>query len=197
MDSVSSFFQCSIHEDAIPKTTACTQSGDWKRTVMPLGLAPSPGWFQPLSAWARRWNAFGRLLTTSRVSRLTVQAHVRDLVRFLERLSKFDLKLAPKKAPLEVRVMKFLGHRVAADGLASDSGKVEALNMGCLRQRNFSQLRLLCGALSYCRKFLPRIAAAKIKPPNALLGKDVKFVFSWRSTLLFVQELLKRLPGEP
>ena len=43
MDLVSGFFQCAIHLDSIPLTAVCTQNGNYERTVMPMGLAPSPG----------------------------------------------------------------------------------------------------------------------------------------------------------
>ena len=48
MDLVSGFFQCSIHEDSIPLTAVCTQAGNYEWTVMPMGLASSPGWFQSI-----------------------------------------------------------------------------------------------------------------------------------------------------
>lgn len=65
--------------------------------------------------------------------------HVQDLSRFLERLAKFDVKLAPRKAFLGVRAIKFLGYRVAADGLAPDPGKAKALH-GLPTPKNVSQL---------------------------------------------------------
>ena len=37
-----------IHEDSIPLTAVCTQSGNWEWAVMPKGLASSPGWFQSI-----------------------------------------------------------------------------------------------------------------------------------------------------
>ena len=48
MDLVSGVFQCSIHEDSIPLTALCTQAGNYEWTVMPVGLASSPGWFQSI-----------------------------------------------------------------------------------------------------------------------------------------------------
>ena len=48
MDLVSAFFQWSIHEDSIPLTAVCTQSENWECTVMTMGLASSPGWFQSI-----------------------------------------------------------------------------------------------------------------------------------------------------
>ena len=48
MDLVSGFFPCAIHEDSIPLTAVCTQNGNYEWTVMPMGLASSPGWFQSI-----------------------------------------------------------------------------------------------------------------------------------------------------
>ena len=53
--------------------------------------------------------------------------HVADLERFLEKLTIFNLKLAPKKASIGVRVIRFLGHRVTAKGVEPDPEKVEAM----------------------------------------------------------------------
>ena len=49
--------------------------------------------------------------------------HVADLERFFERLTIFNLKHAPKKAYIGVRVIKFLGHRVTAKGVEPDPEK--------------------------------------------------------------------------
>lgn len=65
-----------------------------------------------------------------------------------------------------VRVIKCSGHRVTADGLAPDPGKVEALH-GLPMPTNVGQLRSLCGTMSFYLNFLPRMVA-KIKPLNVL-----------------------------
>ena len=83
--------------------------------------------------------------------------HVADLERFLERLTIFNLKLAPKKAYTRVRVIKFLGHRVTTKGIQPDPEKVEAMTKLPMPS-NVSQLRSLLGALSYYRKFLPQMS---------------------------------------
>ena len=54
--------------------------------------------------------------------------------------------------------MKFLGHRVAAEGIASDPGKVDALRKLPM-PTSVSQLRSLLRGLSDYRKLLPKMAA--------------------------------------
>ena len=56
----------------------------------------------------------------------------------------------PKKAHLGVKVVKSLGHRVTADEMAPDPGKVDALTKTSL-PTNVSQLRSLMGGVGYYR----------------------------------------------
>ena len=107
MDSVSAFFQCVKHEDSILLTAVCTQNGDYEWTVMPMGLASSPGWFQ--SFMLSICDGLGRVrLFIDDVVFLFINGaeHVCDLERFFERLTTFEIKLVPKKAPLGARTIK-------------------------------------------------------------------------------------------
>ncbi|CAB1105230.1 unnamed protein product [Ectocarpus sp. CCAP 1310/34] len=89
---------------------------------------------------------------------------------------KFNLKLAPKKTKLGVKVVPFLGHQATAEGIGPDPGKVRPLREVPM-PTNVSQLRSLLGSLSYYRKFLKNMSA-KLKPINAMLKKGEKFAFT-------------------
>ena len=52
------------------------------------------------------------------------EQHVCDLRRFLERLTRFNLKLAPNKALLGAAEIIFLGHKIFPEGVGPDPGKV-------------------------------------------------------------------------
>ena len=77
-----------------------------------------------------------------------------DLRRFLQRLTRFDLKLAPNKALLGAAEIIFFGHKISSEGMASDPGKVKVMKEMPMSQ-NVSQLRSLLGDLSYYRRQLP------------------------------------------
>ena len=49
-----------------------------------------------------------------------------DLRQFLERLTKFDLKLAPNKALLGAAETIFLGHKISSEGVGPDPNKAKA-----------------------------------------------------------------------
>ena len=53
------------------------------------------------------------------------EQYVCDLRRFLERLTKSNLKLAPNKALLGAAKIIFFGHTVSSGGVGPDSGKVK------------------------------------------------------------------------
>ena len=87
-----------------------------------MGLASSPGWFQSIMLRVceglERVGLYVQVVYFSKNG----QEHVSDL-RFFERLTTFDLKLAPKKARLRVKVVIFLGHKATAEGIAPQLGK--------------------------------------------------------------------------
>ena len=55
------------------------------------------------------------------------EQHMRDLRRFLERLTKFNLKLAPNKAVLGAAELIFRGHKISSEGVGPDPGKVKIM----------------------------------------------------------------------
>ena len=191
MDLVRGFFQCFIHQDYIPLTAVCTEAGNYEWTVMPTGLSSSPGWF--LSIMLRVFDGLKRVhLFIDDIVCFSENGaeHVSDLESNFERLATFNLKLAPKKAYLGVRTIKVLGHRVTAEGVEPNPGKVEAMTKLPI-PTNVSRLRSLLGALSYYRKCLPQMATVS-RLLNNLLNKGVKFVFTVEHVEI-VQQSLKRL----
>ena len=156
-----------------------------------MGLAVSPGWFQPIMLHVCEGLERVRLFIDDIVCFSSNRGeHVNDLRKLLERLAYFNLKLTPKKAHFGVKVVKGLDHRITAKGIEPDPGKVEAL-LKIPMPTNVSQLRSLMGAVSHYRKKMPKMAA-ETKTLNALLKKGTRFEFSAKHTQI-VQTVLERL----
>ena len=127
-DLVSGFFQCAIDKDSIPLTAVCTQDGLWEWTVMPQGLDSSPGWFQSIMLRVCEGLQRVKLFIDYIVCfSKNGEQHVCDLQRFLKRLTRFNLKLAPNKALLGAAEIIFLGHKISSEGVGPDPGKVKAM----------------------------------------------------------------------
>ena len=193
LDITSGYFNVAIHQDSIPLTAVCTQSGLYEWLVMPMGCSGSPGWFQ--SIMARICDGLERCrLYIDDVCTFSESGaqHVTDLERLFERLTKFNLKLAPKKAHVGAKETKFLGHEISAQGISPDQKKVQALRQMPM-PTDVSQLRSLLGGLGYYRKFIPRMAA-RIKPLTNLLRKKAKFEFTSEHETV-VKDMLASLTG--
>ena len=102
---------------------------------MPQGLASSPGWFQSIMLRVCEGLERVKLFSDDIVCfSKNGDQRVCDLQRFLERLTKFDRKLAPKKALLGAAETIFLGHKISSEGLGPDPNKVRAMKeMPCPR----------------------------------------------------------------
>ena len=103
---------------------------------------------------------------------------------------KFNLKLAPTKTNLGVKVVTFLGHQVTAEGIWPDPEKVKPMTQLPM-PTNVKQLKSLLGHLSYYRKFLKNMSA-KLKPINAMLKKGATFCFT-ADHVRIVKELMDKL----
>lgn len=147
MDLISGFFQSAIHPDSIPITAVCTMFGNYEWTRCPMGLASSPGWFQSIMLRVCEGLERCKLFIDDIVIFSKSGAeHVVDMGKFFDRMVKFDLKLAPKKTSLGVKVVKFLGHKATAHGISPDPDKVESL-VRIPMPADVSQLRSLLGGL--------------------------------------------------
>ena len=61
-----------------------------------------------------------------RFSKIPGTARVCDLRRFLERLTRFNLKPAPNNVLLGTAEIIFLGHKISSEGVGPDPGNVKA-----------------------------------------------------------------------
>ena len=94
-DLISGFFQCAIDKVWVPLAAVCTQDGLWEWTVMSQKFASSPGWFQSIMLRVCEGLEGVKLFTDDIVCfPKNGEQHVCDLRRSLERLTRFDLKLA-------------------------------------------------------------------------------------------------------
>ena len=159
--------------------------------VMPQELASSPDWFQ--SIMLRVCEGLERLklfIDDIVCFSKNGEQHVCDLRQFLERLTTFNLKLAPNKALLDAVEIIFLGHKISTEGVGPNPDRVKATREMPMPQ-NVSQLRSLLGALLCYRRQLPKMAA-RTRPLNSLLRKGVKFEFSPHHDRI-VREMLDEL----
>ena len=123
---------------------------------MPFGLSNAPATFQRLME-----NCFGDMNMHSCLIYLddivvfsrTFEEHIERLEKVFERLVEAGLKLSPAKCNLFQKELKYLGHIVSPEGIATDPKKVE-----CVREwpvpENLKQLQSFLGFVGYYRRFI-------------------------------------------
>ena len=157
LDIKSAYWQVEV-EEADKEKTAFTVGplGFYECNRMPFGLSNAPATFQRLME-----NCLGDMNMQSCLIYLddivvfsrTFEEHIERLEKVFERLVEAGLKLSPAKCNLFQKELKYLGHIVSPEGIATDPKKVE-----CVREwpvpQNLKQLQSFLGFVGYYRRFI-------------------------------------------
>nr|AAQ56348.1 putative reverse transcriptase [Oryza sativa Japonica Group] len=174
IDLRSGYHQLRIREEDIPKTAFTTRYGLYECTVMSFGFTNAPAFFM---------NLMNKL--------------------FMEFLDKFVLEfiddiLIYSKSEEEhehhLRLVKFLGHVITAQGVAVDPSNLESVTKWT-PPKTVSQIRSFLGLVGYYRRFIENFSIIA-RPMTQLLKKDEKFKWTAKCDKSF-EELKKKLVSAP
>lgn len=160
MDLASGYNQVEVTEKDRPKTAFCTPFGLFEWNRMPFGLCNAPGTFQRLMQ-----RIFGDEQGLSLLLYLddivvfssTVEQHLQRLDVVLARLKQERLKAKLSKCTFFQPEVRYLGHIISANGVATDPSKIEAVAKWQPPQ-TVSELRSFLGFASYYRRFVEGFA---------------------------------------
>ena len=106
----------------------------------------------------------------------TFQLELQRLTHIFSRLRAANLKLNPRKFELFRRRVKFLGHVVREEGVATDPEKVEVVTKWPLPQ-DVKDVRSFLGLCTYYRRFVPSFADVA-RPLHKLTEKGQPFMWT-------------------
>ena len=156
IDLRSGYFQLNIRESDIPKTTFVTRYGQFEFTVMSFGLTNAPAYFMNLmnKVFMDELDKFvvvfiDNILIYSK----SVQEHEQHLRVVLEKLRVHKLYAKFRKCEFWLEKVAFLGPILAAEGVAVDPEKVEAVS-NWQQMTNVSEIRSFLGLTGYYRRFI-------------------------------------------
>ena len=178
LDLLSGYWQVPLSEDAQEKAAFVTRSGLWKWKVMPFGLTSAPATFQRLMEQVLRglhWRTLLLYLDDVIVVAPTFESHIQRLAEVFDRLRSANLKLKPSKCDLFQEQVRYLGHIVSAQGVATDDSKVEAVK-NWPEPNCVTELRAFLGTVGYYRQYIPSYAEVS-KPLNRLTSAKEKWVW--------------------
>ncbi len=108
----------------------------------------------------------------------TLEEHEERLLKVLDRLEKSGLKISLEKCQFCQAQVKYVGHIVSAEGIATDPEKVRAV-LNWKKPTNLKSLRSFLGFCGYYRRFIanyssivrPLTELTKGYPPSQKKGK--------------------------
>ncbi|KAG1953594.1 interleukin-1 receptor accessory protein-like 1-A [Pimephales promelas] len=169
LDLKSGFYQIEMEEADKHKTAFLCPLGFFEFNRMPQGITNAPSTFQRLME-----RCIGELNLKQALVFLddliifspTLEEHEERLVRVLNRLREYGLKLSPEKCKFFQTSVKYLGHIVSEKGIETDPEKTTALKTWP-KPNTLKELRTFLGFCGYYRRFVKDYSKI-VKPLNEL-----------------------------
>lgn len=143
---------------------------------MSFGLCNAPATFVRLMERVLRglsWKICLVYLDDIIVFSKSFDEHLENLGKVINCLKEADLKINPQKCNLFKDQVKFLGHVVSSDGVATDPAKLDSVTNWPI-PKNVKQVRSFLGLCSYYRRFVKNFADIA-KPLHSLTEAGRKF----------------------
>ena len=164
---------------------------------MPFGLCNAPATFQRLIELV-----LAGLQCTSCLIYLddvivvgnTFEEHLAHLGNVFQRIRGANLKLQPAKCSLCPEEVKFLGHIISREGVATDPAKTEKVAMWST-PTNRKEVQRFLGLASYYRRFVKDFVSVA-KPLHQLIEKNREFIWTDQCQEAF-EQLRQKLVSAP
>uniref|UniRef100_A0A3B3DXT9 Gypsy retrotransposon integrase-like protein 1 n=1 Tax=Oryzias melastigma TaxID=30732 RepID=A0A3B3DXT9_ORYME len=169
LDLKSGYYQIEVEENDKPKTAFVTPLGFWEFNRMPQGITNAPSTFQRLMEKCvgdMNLKEVLVFLDDLIIFSQSLEEHESRLLRVLNRLKEYGLKLSPEKCKFFQTSVRYLGHIVSESGVETDPAKTEALKTWPI-PKNLKELRAFLGFSGYYRRFIKDYAAI-VRPLNHL-----------------------------
>ena len=170
LDLAHGFHQIRVREKDIQKTAFRVGTGGLYEFVrMPFGLCNAPATFMRMMDKAFGDENFQTILIYLDDILIPAKSFTEMLSRLdmvFNRLEKFGLKVKPEKCHLFKPKIRFLGHVVSEDGIATDPDKICAITEWKVPE-TVEELRSFMGLCGYYRKFIENYAKI-VRPLHSL-----------------------------
>lgn len=165
LDLRSGYWQVELAPESRPKTVFSIGEGLWQFTLMPFGLCNSLPTFERLIELVLATKSLDVLVHAA-----DFQGSLQKLWEVLLAIQQAGLKLQPKKCHLLQQEVKFVGHVVGDEGVATDPGKVVEVQHWP-NPKNLFKLRSFVGLDYYYQRFIGDFSTVA-SPLHHLSNKD-------------------------
>uniref|UniRef100_A0AAX7UDZ7 ribonuclease H n=1 Tax=Astatotilapia calliptera TaxID=8154 RepID=A0AAX7UDZ7_ASTCA len=195
LDASQGFWQLKLHEDSTKYCTFNTPFGRYCFLRMPFGISSAPEIFhRTMEHMIEGIEGVRVYMDDIILWGSTLQQHNERLVKVLERVKRYGLKLNRVKCQFGVGDITFLGDKLTAEGIEPDKEKLRAILEMPRPEDKKGVLRIL-GMVNFIGKFIPSLAAKTVHL-RQLLHNSCEF--RWNEELENEwQQLKKTLTTEP
>ncbi len=174
LDMSSAYLQLPLAEESKQYVTINTHKGLFQFNRLPFGVASAPAIFQrTMETLLPGLTGVSVYLDDILITGSTLDEHLQNLTRVLEKLDTSGLRVNRKKCAFLLASIDYLGHVLDQDGLHPTEEKIRAIR-DAPEPENLSQLRSFIGLLNYYGKFLPNLSST-LSPLYLLLKKSQKW----------------------
>lgn len=190
LDLFRAYHNMEVHPDSRPYLTINTQKGLYRYCRLPEGIASAPAlWQKAMDQVLQGIPHTQCYLDDILVTGSTDQEHLQNLALVLQRLEQANLRLNVNKCAFMQDSIEYCGHVIDAKGLHPTQEKVEAI-LSAPVPKSVSEVKSLCGFISYYRKFIPDCASV-MYPLTQLLKDGEKF--KWESSQQEAFDQIKKI----
>ena len=179
LDLVSGYWQVELEEADREKTAFCTTEGLYQFKVMPFGLCNAPASFQRLMDLVLsglQWSQCLVYLDDIIVLGRSFNEHIKNLNSVFQRLRESGLRLKPTKCCFFQTEVRYLGHIISREGVATDPDKTDKVTEWPVPMCKREVQRFL-GFANYYRRFI-RDFAQLARPLYRLTEETAPFKWS-------------------
>ena len=169
LDLKSGYYQIEMEEADKAKTAFVCPLGFWEWNRMPQGVTNAPSTFQRLMEKCMGEMNLKEVLVFIDdliIFAPTLEEHEARLMKVLNRLKEFGLKLSVEKCMFFQTSVKYLGHVVSRNGVETDPDKIKALTTWPV-PKTLKELRSYLGFAGYYRRYIKGYSAI-VKPLHDL-----------------------------
>ncbi|XP_060179392.1 uncharacterized protein LOC132609432 [Lycium barbarum] len=196
VDCYAGYHQIVMDDDDAEKTSFITEWGTYCYRVMLFGLKNAGATY--MRAMTTIFHDMMHKEIEVYVDDVIIKSrkqsdHVKDLVKFFERLRRYNLKLNPAKCIFGVPSGKLLGFVVSRRGIELDPAKIKAIQE-LPPPKNKTEVMSLLGRLNYISRFIAQLTTT-CEPIFKLLKKNA--VIEWTDECQEAFDKIKRYLSNP
>ncbi|KAE8291509.1 Retrovirus-related Pol polyprotein from transposon 17.6 Protease [Larimichthys crocea] len=162
LDASQGFWQLKLHEDSTKYCTFNTPYGRYCFQRMPFGICSAPEVFHRTMEHIIEGIEGVRVYVDDLILwGSTLEQHNERLIKVLQRVQKYQLKLNRSKCQFGVNEITFLGDKLSAAGVEPDRSKIKAI-LDMPRPEDKKGVLRALGMINFIGKFIPNLSSKTV-----------------------------------